>query len=385
MQPGAVLGPLVVTADDTTGALESAARTADAGWDAIVIPFGTPAGTVLANGDRAGPVRRSITVDLRSRHAAPQHAAQRLTEVLAATASSVKVHKIDSTLRGNWPAEIQAALGAGKRVLMVPAYPSAGRVCRDGVVSEHGVPVGRSAHAGDPRSPVRTSRPAELLEGAEELASADHVATWLAGAGRVAVADAADDADVTTLVTMAAAHADVLLVGTAGVVGAAAQVMAASRSLSPRPLDATLEPRILVVNGSLHPVSRAQIDALLDAGAHMVTMPSDIGAQPVVVLTSSSTRLGTATDVAAMLGSIAHDVLRRMRAATVVLVGGDTAEAFIGDRVVRVAGSLDVGVAVGSVDIDGRTMTLVSKPGAFGGTNTLVDLMSDALTEGLRP
>ena len=49
-------------------------------------------------------------------------------------------HKIDSTLRGNWPAEIEAAASAGRRVLMVPAYPNAGRVWRGGVGTEEPMP-----------------------------------------------------------------------------------------------------------------------------------------------------------------------------------------------------------------------------------------------------
>jgi len=58
-----------------------------------------------------------------------------------------------------------------------------------------------------------------------------------------------------------------------------------------------------------------------------------------------------------------------------MLIGGDTAEAFIGDNVVHVFGSLDVGVSLGDADVRGRMLRVASKPGGFGSPNTLVDLV----------
>ena len=55
---------------------------------------------------------------------------------------------------------------------------------------------------------------------------------------------------------------------------------------------------------------------------------------------------------------------------------GDTAEAFIGDSVVRVFGSIDVGVSLGDADVRGVRLRVASKPGGFGTPNTLVDLVT---------
>ena len=96
---------LVVTADDTTGALESAARAADEGWTTTVVPFG-PAPVADA---------RCTVIDLRSRHLGAGSAAQRMRSALRS--APVRAHKIDSTLRGNWPDELAAAVGEGRRVL----------------------------------------------------------------------------------------------------------------------------------------------------------------------------------------------------------------------------------------------------------------------------
>ena len=59
-----------------------------------------------------------------------------------------------------------------------------------------------------------------------------------------------------------------------------------------------------------------------------------------------------------------------------ILVGGDTAEAFLGDTVVRVFGSIDVGVSLGEAELAGTTLRLACKPGGFGTPNTLVDLVT---------
>ena len=312
----------------------------------------------------------ATVVDLRSRHVPAGVAAQRLLVVLDQRGanvepwSPVRVHKIDSTLRGNWATEIAAAVASGRRVLMLPSYPAAGRVCRGGVVTEHGTPVHRSRHADDVRSPVVTSRPASVLEGAEELSTAADVSAWLSGSGYVAVADAGDDDELDQVVRLACAD-ELLLVGTAAVVGAAARHIGASTSGAARiGPGARLAPPVLVVCGSLHPVSRAQVDVLAQRRD-----PS------VVVVASSTDRTDDPGAVVEALAEHAHRVARTMGAATVVLLGGDTAAAFVGERIVRVAGSIGVGVALGSITIDGRDVALVAKPGAFGSANTLVDLM----------
>ncbi|MGZ4806817.1 MAG: four-carbon acid sugar kinase family protein, partial [Ilumatobacteraceae bacterium] len=85
---------LVVTADDSTGATEAAAACADAGWSVEVVPFGVASST-----------DGCVVVDLRSRHIDPDEARRRITTVAT---DARRVHKIDSTLRGNWAAELSA-------------------------------------------------------------------------------------------------------------------------------------------------------------------------------------------------------------------------------------------------------------------------------------
>jgi uncharacterized protein YgbK (DUF1537 family) len=276
------------------------------------------------------------------------------------------------------------AVAAGRRVLIVPSFPAAGRRCEGGVVTEHGVPVDRTQHARDPRSPVVTCRPATAVPGAVELASLHDVATWLGrGVAEVAVADAVDDLALTQVVAAGLAHPEVLLVGTAAVVGAVARITAHVPDPPPRARAAeAIRPPALVVCGSMHPVSHLQVATLLESGAVAAGASGPLpGARPatVSVLVPPAVPGADAAVVATALAARAADLVRSLEIRTVVLVGGDTAEAFIGDRTVSVRASLDTGVALGEVRVDGRDLTVLAKPGAFGSAHTLVHLMHHLL------
>ncbi len=336
---------LIVTADDSTGAAEAAALCADAGWPASVVPIGME---LSMDG--------CTVVDLRSRHIVADEA-QRRVRLVPATAH--RVHKTDSTLRGNWAAELSAIVDTGRRVVLIPSHPLAGRVCRNGVVTVDGVPVAETAHGNDPRLPVRSSRPSESLPAAE-LGNAKALANWLdTASGPVAVVDAATVDEIAELVALTLSRPDVLVAGPASVVGAVA------RALSPGDVRALPDPAlpqpVIVVCASLHPVSREQIARLEAAGVEVVASSEVRGNEPEVVATAVAER--------------AHRRVAEMGAQSVVLVGGDTAAAFIGDHVMRVLGSLDVGVSLAEAELHGRPLRIACKNGGFGTANTLIDLV----------
>jgi uncharacterized protein YgbK (DUF1537 family) len=337
---------LLVTADDSTGATEAGAACADAGLTVDVIPIGVPS-----------TASSCVVIDLRSRHLAPEEARRRIA---ATTTDAHRVHKIDSTLRGNWAEELATLVDGGRRVVLIPSHPLVGRVCAGGVVYVDGVPVADSAIANDPRLPVRSSRPSDTLSGTE-MAGPRALADWLlrSPAG-VAIVDATTLADIDELVTLALGAADVVVAGPASVVAAAAKIYSPAGSSVTLP-DPLLPKPVVVVCASLHPISRAQIARVSEAGVEVVTSSEVRGTDPQVV--------------AAEVAERAHRLVDAIQARSVILVGGDTAEAFIGDNVVRVFGSIDVGVSLGDAQIRGRQLRVASKPGGFGAANTLVDLV----------
>jgi uncharacterized protein YgbK (DUF1537 family) len=344
------LDSLLVTADDSTGATEAGAACADAGWIVDVVPIGVTSRA-------AGPASNCTVIDLRSRHVPADEARRRIA---ASTGDGHRVHKIDSTLRGNWPAELSALVVAGRRVVLIPSHPRVGRVCDGGVVYVNGIPVAESELGNDPRLPVRSSRPSESLP-CTELAGPDALRAWLAtSSGGVAIVDAITLADIDRLVEIAVRKTDVVFAGPASVVEAVARVCAPVGASAHLPVPLLPNP-VVVVCASLHSVSRAQIAKVTEAG--------------VEVVTSSEVRAADSERVAGDVAERAHELVALQGALSVILVGGDTAEAFIGDNVVRVFGSIDVGVSLGDAEIRGRTLRVASKPGGFGTPNTLVDLV----------
>ena len=332
--------------------METAGACADLGCRAIVVPFGgaEPSGA------------ECTVVDLASRHLSPSEARAR-----AASAPAHALHKIDSTLRGSWAHEIVGRQQSHAiRVVVAAAFPAAGRVCVDGVVYVDGVPVAEGAAATDARSLVHSSRPADYLRdagaSAVDAVTPSTLAEWLETGGvRCAVCDAATDADLDVIARAWSGHSDVMLAGTAAVIAAAAH--AVLQPAGPPPEPPACDPPALVVCGSLHPMALAQAATAEAAG--------------ITVLRPPSTERDDAEAIASALGDTARAAIQSGRFATVVVVGGDTAAAVLGDRVVLVGGTVAPGVAWSCAWGDDGPL-LLTKPGGFGTPSTIVDLVNGA-------
>ena len=89
-------------------------------------------------------------------------------------------------------------------------------------------------------------------------------------------------------------------------------------------------------------------------------------------------------DADAVLAALGDEARRQLAAddgiGTLVVVGGDTAAAVLGDTTIDVVGTVGVGVAAGVVHLMGRRLRLITKPGGFGSADTLVDVL-DALDD----
>lgn len=341
-----------VTADDRSGAMEAAALCADSGWDALVCSW---------DGDRvaasARPADSVVVTDLRSRHVSGSAAVARMRAAVSRS-GPVRVHKIDSTLRGNWAAELDELAHSG-RVVLIPAYPRAGRTCEAGVVMVDGVPVHQAEFGGDGRSVPLSSRPADAL-GATHVRDIEGLRGWIAAApSGICVCDARSDDEIAALVATTLAAGAIVLAGPASIVGAVARELAPS----PAPPALTIPSGVaVVVCGSRHPHSIAQADAVEGRpDVSVIRPPADLRSDPEIV--------------ALELAGRAHDVVAERGASLVVLLGGDTAEAFIGERVVRVRGSVGVGMALGTVPLGSDDLTIVTKPGGFGDDRVVSDLL----------
>ena len=349
---------LLISADDRTGALETGGACADRGFEVRLTT--TPDTT-----------DDCAVIDLDSRHCAPNLAAQRIVEAHRLDAR-FRCHKMDSGLRGNWPREVAALLSLGHRVGVLASFPDAGRRCHGGTVYIREVPVAESPFGRDPRNRLLSSRPVDYLHAAgcgDALADA-----------RLVVLDANDN-DELHAAAIRCREEHRMLVGTTGGVGAYVATLRSRPRSRPPPL-----PRpALIVCGSLHPLSRAQISKLPcetvgpDHDPERALDALRRGEDVVLATEPTSARIpdDVAESMAAVVATKAWDCLARSGAPTLIILGGDTAAAILRERTLRVLGSADTAVPYCRTE---EGLTVVTKGGGIGEAGTLAKLLDGAPT-----
>jgi len=143
-----------VIADDLTGAMDTGVGLAQAGLAAI-ITFSTATHVVSD----------AVVATTDSRAESATEAYRRVKAVAERFHDHYIYKKIDSTLRGNIAAELQAVLDVtrAEHAVVCPAFPSIKRTVVNGVLLVDGVPVHQTGFARDPVSPVTRSDIAEVL------------------------------------------------------------------------------------------------------------------------------------------------------------------------------------------------------------------------------
>ncbi len=222
-----------IIADDLTGACDSAARAALAGWRPRVLLKDARSGLDI------------IVVSTASRGFTPERAAEAVGEAahtLIARAVRPVFKKIDSTLRGPWATEVAAlqAITHAQVVAVCPAFPACGRVVRNGVVYNADERCGAIA---PPLEATGITRAAELM-----------------------MADAENETDMQAFVEEVASRGrTVLWVGSAGL----ARHAFGSRAVDAAPLPNAA--RWIIVSASRHAASKQQLQRAQDAGIPVYT------------------------------------------------------------------------------------------------------------------
>lgn len=225
-----------------------------------------------------------VSINTESRAVAPAVAYQRVT-----TAAALLLEhggrpygkRIDSTLRGNLGPELEAvltALGPGSVAVVTGAFPASGRTTKDGYHYVNGVLLAETPVRHDPLCPVteshvptlltaQTSLPVALLALDVVRGGAAAVATAISDLARqgfrLLCADAETDEDITALGQGMAASGLTCVAADPGPLTAAyAGAVAPAEGK-----------RVLVVAGSVTPVSRQQLDDLeRETGSTLVTV-----------------------------------------------------------------------------------------------------------------
>ena len=198
--------------------------------------------------------------------------------------------RIDSTLRGNVGAELEAVIkgmddthGHNQSLaVLVASYPHSGRICVGGYQIVHGVPLERSPIAKDAATPVhhtavlkiiadQTSLPCGFVSLEKVLAGPDAVRETIEAARaqgcRAVVCDAVSDDDI-AVIAQSLADAPYPLVSLDP--GPFTSELAAARIEAPR---AEFENRIFLTVGSTSELTRVQLETLrLAHPCHIVSM-----------------------------------------------------------------------------------------------------------------
>lgn len=357
---------IFVVADDLTGACDSAAAFVASGHTVRVLLDIAEAGALASDAGNATKVT-AITTESRDLAAAQAEirVAETVSRLLQASRDTLLFKKIDSTARGPFAAEIEAALNASRARLAIvaPALPAFGRTVANGVLSV------RDWSGQDAKIVLRdlfadrASRMA-VLPVSSETGLHDAMVQAIASGVRILLCDAAEQRDLDRMAAAALRMAQpILWAGSSGLARALAAQMAAQLRSETRAPFFRRAGRTLLFTGTPHAITALQVahleevsrSGLSHSGAHsraVHRIPAR-GASPETVLTVFAATLPAA----------------------LILTGGDTA-AFVlralGAHAIRLAGEVATGIPWGILEgglADG--CTVVTKSGGFGERDAL--------------
>ena len=405
---------LLIVADDFTGALDTGVQLAGCGAPTRVVtdPDFSPASAAGAE---------VLVIDAETRHL-PAAEAAAIVGGIVRRAVEQKVpyiyKKTDSALRGNVGAELGALLAAsGEEALpFLPAYPQIGRCTRGGVHYIEDKPVAESVFGIDPFEPVRHSDVAGLIGAQSSVAVHSLPADGPVPDGQgVYVYDADSLADLEqTGRALAAAGKLHISAGCAGFGAVLPRLLGLCRGQSlPMP---QLDPRLLVVCGSVNPITVAQLDAAEAAGfARMRLAPRQkltagywqtqegcaaragieaaLRANPHCIIDSNdaggtqltadyAAALGCSLEemrvrIATGIGDLVAALFHSEAVGTLLMTGGDTllqAMRSAGVRELEPICEMEKGVVLAKCTYNGCTKHVITKSGGFGQASLLTDL-----------
>ncbi len=384
---------LLMIADDLTGTLDTGVQFAKQGITVSVVidtEFLTEAFTTDSE---------VLAVNSDSRHISPEQAYDAVYRIasLGRQAGIPYIYKkTDSVMRGNIGAELSAALqasGAGS-LAFVPSYPAMKRITKNGIHYVDGVPLSDSIFGQDPFNPVTESDVAKLIHLQTEVPACRLDETI--GEGIIIVDGGSDEELHEAGIQLKQAG---LLKASAGCAGFAKflpellELNTADSPEIPDPGD-----RLLVISGSLNPVTRLLLDEGERSGYRRIFMSKEQRtdarnaelpglSSPWTILDSldpDNNMTGESADdneairsaIADNIGTLVSRVLEEYQG-TIMIIGGDTLLSClkqIGCTEMRILVEIYPGVVLSEITANGTKRLLISKSGGFGQETLLNDL-----------
>jgi len=423
---------LAIIADDLSSATDCGAQVVRSGLS-VVVPLG---GYSLPIQARAAQV---ISVDTDSRSLSADHAYAKVkiaTQQLVAEGWTHFYKSVDSTLRGNLGAEIEAVLDIVKPdcAVIAPAFPKYGRTTIDGVQYLRGRPLHETEFGTDPTAPVKDADIARRLAdgsprkavrltldqvraGPTQIKSA--IQGLLVDGIELVVVDIAEQDDLKQIcLGLAQSDLRVVWVGSTGLaefVPLAFGVATMSDTLNQ---DHTIDPRpALALVGSASETTRHQLDyaqennqlnvihldatRLIQNGATAAELKQadsnlraaiDSGQDAALVVRASrddiaaTQQLGATLNLSAAqvaqrivdgLAQVGSRLVREARISGIVATGGDTANAVcnaLGAEALEILGEVEAGIPIMRL-LGEQSLPLVTKAGGFGSPAAIGDAL----------
>lgn len=406
---------LLIIADDFTGALDTGVKFAKQGAVTKVVA-GT--GWDFSHMEEGGP--DVLVADTETRHIAAE-AAYQIVYQLVKKAKNAGVEcifkKTDSGLRGNIGSELAAALEAsGEPVLhFIPAFPAMNRITKHGIHYIDGVPVHQSVFGKDPFDPVNSSDVAEIIGRQSSIPVSLHRSDQTPGRfPSIWLYDAESEEDMERIGRELAEKNELRVI--AGCAGLAA-VLPPLLSLTGRePIKLRLKESILVVCGSINPVTQKQLDYAQKSGFARIRLTpeqklkegypeSPEGEREIqnwieilkkngrCIIDTNDLSLSEETLVYAQMKQISRETMRDRIAwnlgsflkrvmecevdSTIMVTGGDTLMGFMkqieGSEITPVC-ELAPGIVLSVFKKDGHSIEIITKSGGFGSETLFADL-----------
>ena len=409
---------LLIIADDFTGALDTGVQFAMSGVCTRV--FTDPACDFSRVDERVSVA----VVDAETRHLSAARAydiVYNLTRQAVSLGVSHIFKKTDSGLRGNIGAELTAVMTAAgcDQLPFLPAFPQMNRTTRGGVHYIAGTPVSDSVFGIDPFEPVRHSAVTEII--AEQSGAGAHSSPALTGAQDIPQAqgiivfDAQSEEDLAS--TARILHDAGRLRVMAGCAGLGAVVPALlGLSSGEKPQMPKLDPRLLVLCGSVNPVTLAQLSEAEHSGfvrlrlrpdqklmegyfdtpegeAYLEAWKKKLARYDAVIIDANDEPDNEATaayarehglsteDLRVQISRTFGEVMGKLfdcpDVGTLLITGGDTllqCMNCVGVYEMEPIGEMASGVVLSRFTLNGCTRFVISKSGGFGRSTLLADI-----------
>ncbi len=406
---------LLVIADDFTGAMDTGVQF-KANGPLIQIASDHCFETL----EKMDPNLQVLIVDAETRHMTAEDAYQTVYGIVRAAVEAGIPYiykKTDSGLRGNIGSELTAALDASgqKSLHFIPAFPLLGRITVNGVHYIEGEPVAQSVFGKDPFEPVHSSQLEEIIH------SQSSVPTFLMGATvpksfpqGILVYDSATDENLKEIARELKARGELkIMAGCAGFASVLSDLLELEGTPPRLP---PIPQKLLVVCGSINPITLRQLDEVQRTGAPRIQLTPEqkldegwlsspegmrvtaewmnqLKDAPLAVVEGNQTGEEDRTrrcaegmgmnleqirsQISRTLGGVLERLLSLGLEATVLVTGGDTLLAFmqqIGQDKLVPLGELAPGVVLSQIEYRRKKYAILSKSGGFGSDRLLLDL-----------